>query len=82
MRKQVLIGYRAFRETLIYISVNDHIQCLDSNQNRFLRFISYKSNVLRESHQQYKPFFNTLNMNILEVRRKYKGFNIPIQINN
>lgn len=48
---------------------NIHIQCLETIQNNFLYFISYKCSIPCQPQSLYKQLLNTLNMSSLAVRR-------------
>ncbi|XP_022162460.1 uncharacterized protein LOC111028218 [Myzus persicae] len=50
--------------------LNTQIQCIENVQNRFLRFMSYKCNIIRVPHSSYQPLLNTFNIQSLANRRK------------
>ena len=46
------------------------IRAIESIQNRFLRFLSFKCDIQRQPHSSYLPILTILNMESLEIRRK------------
>jgi len=46
------------------------IHAIESIQNRFLRFLSFKCDIQRQLHSSYLPLLTVLNMESLEIRRK------------
>lgn len=46
------------------------IRALESIQNRFLRFLSFKCDIQRQPHSSYLPILTVLNMESLEIRKK------------
>jgi len=46
------------------------IHCLENVQNRFIRFLAFKCNVIRESHSPYQPLLNLFQIDCLSDRRK------------
>jgi len=63
-------------------SANIHTQYLESIQNRFLRFLSYKCNIPRLPHSPYNPLLSTLNMSSLAVRRNILDFKFLFKLVN
>jgi len=46
------------------------IQCLENVQKRFIRFLAYKFNVIRESHSPYQPILHLFKLDCLSDRKK------------
>jgi len=46
------------------------IRAIESIQNRFLRFLSFKYDIQRQPHSSYLPLLTVLNMESQEIRRK------------
>ena len=50
--------------------LNTQIQCIENVQNCFLRFKSYKCNIIRVLHLSYQSLLNIFNIQSLSSRRK------------